>query len=207
MVVFATACYEQGYALTRLSDVARRAGVDEAVVTSYWESEEQCAFEALGICSERTFSVVAEAFMSTGGDCALAAHRALSAMLECMAGEPAMLHLGAVELSRMGAGADDKRKDFIGTYIEFLGPGFASMGMDPIQPDVVSVIIGGGIAELLRRHCLERSIEQLPDSLPGVSYTCIATFFGIEEARRVSSLPGWSEVQQQSGSVDGATPG
>jgi AcrR family transcriptional regulator len=207
MTIFADACYQQGYALTRLSDVARRAGVDEAVVSSYWDSEQQCALETLDMSSERTFSTVAEAFMSTSGDCALAAHRALSAMLESMASEPAILHLGAVELPRMGARADAKRKDFIEMYVEFLGPGFASMGMDPIQPDVVSLILGGGIAELLRRHCLDRTIEQLPDCLPGVSYICIATFFGIEEARRVSGLPGWREVQQQGGSVDGATTG
>ena len=198
-MVFANACYEQGYALTRLSDAAHRAGVDEAIVHGYWDSEEECAVQTLEAVAERTFSTVAEAFMSTGGDCPLAAHRALSAMLQSMAAEPAALHLGAVELPRMGARFDAKRKDFMEMYVEFLGPGFAAMGMDPIQPDVVSLILGGGIAELLRRHCLDRTIEQLPDCLPGVSYICIATFFGIEEARRVSGLPGWREVQEQGG--------
>jgi AcrR family transcriptional regulator len=199
MMVFANASYEQGYALTRLSDVAHRAGIDEAVVYGYWDSEEDCAVQTLDAVAERTFSTVAEAFMSTGGDCPLAAHRALSAMLKTMAAEPAALHLGAVELPRMGTRFDAKRKDFMEMYVEFLGPGFAAMGMDPIQPDVVSLILGGGIAELLRRHCLDRTIEQLPDCLPGVSYICIATFFGIEEARRVSGLPGWREVQEQGG--------
>jgi AcrR family transcriptional regulator len=207
MMVFADACYEQGYALTRLVDVARRADVDEAVVYKYWDSEEDCAIQTVEAISAKTFSKVAEAFMSTAGDCPLAAHRALSAMLEGMAGEPAVLYLGAVELPRMGAYADAKRKNIIEMYAEFLGPGFAAMGFDPIQPEVVSLILGGGIAELLRRHCLDGTIEQLPDALPGVSYICISTFFGIEEARRISGLPGWREVQVQSGSVDGAAAG
>jgi AcrR family transcriptional regulator len=207
MMVFANACYEQGYALTRLSDVARRADIDEAVVYGYWDSEEDCALQVLEVFTEKTFSAVAEAFMSTAGDCPLAAHRALSAMLESMASEPAMLYLGAVELPRMGARADAKRRSFIEMYSEFLGPGFAAMGFDPIQPEVVSLILGGGIAELLRRHCLDHTIDQLPDSLPGVSYICISTFFGIDEARRISGLPGWREAQEQGDRVNSTTAG
>jgi AcrR family transcriptional regulator len=189
MMIFVNACYEQGYALTRLSDVARRAGIDEAVVLGYWESEEDCAVQALDAVSEKTFSRVAEAFMSTNGDCPLAAHRALSAMLESMASEPAILHLGAVELPRMGARADAKRKDFIEMYVEFLGPGFAAMGHPVPRPELIATMISGGIYEVIRQHAVQRRTAELPAALPAISYVCVSTFFGTAEAERIAALP------------------
>lgn len=50
------------------------------------------------------------------------------------------------------------------------------------------MLIGGGILGVLRQHALEDRIEQLPAALPAVSYVCISTFFGIDEARRILEL-------------------
>jgi hypothetical protein len=41
----------------------------------------------------------------------------------------------------------------------------------------------------LRDHALRGCLHELPDALPAISYVCVSTFFGIDEAMRVSALP------------------
>jgi hypothetical protein len=36
---------------------------------------------------------------------------------------------------------------------------------------------------------MKAALHELPDALPAISYVCVCTFFGRDEALRVSSLP------------------
>lgn len=189
MMAFAETVYERGYARTRLSDVARQAGIDPATAHSYWGSEAECAFETIDVATELAFSAVAEAFTSAEGDCPEAAHRALAGLVTHFAGVPALVHLAVIELPGLGPRAQARTRSYLDLFSEFLGPGFAAMGHPVPSPELVAVMISGGIYEIVRQHAAERRIAELPAALPSISYVCVATFFGTAEAERVAALP------------------
>lgn len=186
---FARLVYEQGFALTRLSDLADATGVPLATIRHYWESEAACVVEGLEASSQQMFRLVAAAFMSSPGDCALAAHRALGAMLHAMADSPTFVHLAVIVLPTIGADSARQHKSMLDLFAQFLGPGFAAMGYAPPRPEIVSQIVTGGIFEVLRRHAIEGRIAELPDCLPAISHVCVAAFFGLPEAERVAAIP------------------
>jgi AcrR family transcriptional regulator len=191
MAAFAAVVYEQGYAATRLADVAQHASLPAETVTSYWPSEAECLLDTVQTATEQSFSRLAECFMSLTGDCPTVAHRTLASMLRDMAGSPEMTFLAVVELPRLGPLVHEQQRNMMDLFCEFLGPGFAAMGRPAPDPPTVSLCIGGGIEEVVRDHALRHCLHDLPDALPAISYVCICTFFGIEEATRVSALPAY----------------
>lgn len=186
---FAELVFEQGYELSRLSDLAELEDIPLETVHRYWETEAACIIEGLDVSSQQTFRLVAAAFMSSPGDCAVAAHRALGAMLHAMADSPAFVYLAVEVLPQLGAASARHHKSMLDLFAQFLGPGFAAMGHAPPHPEVVSQIVTGGIFEVLRRHSNEGRIRELPVCLPAISHVCVATFFGRSEAERVSGIP------------------
>lgn len=191
MATFAAVVYEQGYASTRLTDVAERAGVPTETVEDFWQSEAECLLDTVAAATQQSFSRLAESFMSIAGDCPLVAHLALAAMLRDMAGCPEMTFLATVELPRLGPLVQAQQRSMLDLFCEFLGPGFAAMGHPAPDPPTISLCIGGGIEEVIRDHALRGCLHELPDALPAISYVCVSTFFGIDEAMRVSALPAY----------------
>ena len=191
MAVFAAVVYEQGYRATRLADVAERAGVPTETVVRVWPSEAECLLDTVQTATEQAFSRLAESFMNIAGDCPTVAHHALASMLTDMAGSPEMTYLATVELPRLGPLVQAQQRSMLDLFCEFLGPGFAAMGHPAPDPSTVSLCLGGGIEEVVRDHALRRRLHELPDALPAISYVCVCTFFGIDEAMRVSALPAY----------------
>jgi AcrR family transcriptional regulator len=188
MATFAAVVYEQGYASTRLVDVAERAGVPLEIVEGFWHSEAECLLDTVQAATQQSFSRLAESFMHIAGDCPLVAHLALAAMLRDMAGCPEMTYLAVVELPRLGPLVQAQQQSMLDLFCEFLGPGFAAMGRPAPDPPTVSLCIGGGIEEVVRDHALRGCLHELPDALPAISYVCVCTFFGVDEAMRVSAI-------------------
>lgn len=186
---FAELVFQQGFDLTRLSDLADRSGVPLDTIRGYWDSEAACVLEGLEASSQQTFKVVAAAFMSAPGDCAVAAHRALGAMLHAMADAPAFVYLAVIVLPGLGSRSARHHRSILDLFAQFLGPGFAAMGRTPPRPEIVSQIVTGGIFEVLRRHAVDGRIPELPNCLPAISHVCVSTFFGLPEAERVSGIP------------------
>lgn len=189
MVVFAAAAYAEGLNRTRLSDVAREARVPLSTVHGHWADETACLLDTVETATAQAFSRMADVFLSSSSDCPTAAHHALATLLTDLAAAPEMVHLAVVELPRLGPIAHQQQVRLLDLFCEFLMPGFASMGHPVPDPDTVSVCIGGGIWETVRRLAVERRLHQLPEALAPISYVCISTFFDIDEATRVSRIP------------------
>jgi AcrR family transcriptional regulator len=189
MAVFAAVVYERGFGATRLAEVAERAGVPLATVSQQWPTEVDWLLETVAVSTRQLFARVADSFMSVEGDAAEALHQALAAMLSTMAEAPEMVSLSLVELPSLGPLVAERRVRAMELFCTFLGPAFAALDEPPPDPEGVSVCLAGGIWELIRRHALERRLHELPDTLPAVSYVCLSTFFGIDEALRVSARP------------------
>jgi AcrR family transcriptional regulator len=187
MAVFAAVVYERGFAATRLVDVAQRAGVPLATVTRHWPSEIDWLLETVAASTRQLFTRVAEAFMNVEGDASAALHQALARMLSDMARAPEMVSLSMVELPSLGPLVAARRVHAMELFCTFLDPAFAALDEPPPDPEGVSLCLAGGVWELIRRYALDRRLHELPDTLPAVSYVCLSTFFGIDEALRVSS--------------------
>lgn len=197
MAAFADLVYEQGYELTRLVDVAGRTGISPEAIAAHWASEEDCAIDTLKAGVDQVVSHVTSAVMQTAGDDGpAAAHHALGALLQHVAGMPEMLHLAVIELPVVSDRARHEADRAFGQFADFLGPGFAALSEHPPDRDIVTLMIGGGIQGILRQHALERRTPQLPDALGAISYVCISTFFGRREARRVLGFGPVAQIGQ-----------
>jgi hypothetical protein len=148
--------------------------------------------------THRIFQRVATAFMDASDDPPYALHRALEALMHELAGAPEMAYRATVELPSCGPLVYARHNEMLDLFCELLGPGLAALELDPPDRATVSLCIGGGVWETVRRYALAGRLPQLPDSLPAVSYVCLSTFFGPAEARRVGALEG--------GPVDGRSP-
>jgi AcrR family transcriptional regulator len=189
MAVFAAVVYERGFAATRLDEVAARAGVPLTTVMRHWPTEVDWLLETAAASTRQLFARVAEAFMSAEGDSADALHQALARMLYDMAEAPEMVWLSIVELPDLGPLVAAHRIRAMDLFCMFLAPAFAALDEPSPDPEAVSVCLAGGLWELIRRYALERRLHELPEALPAASYVCLSTFFGIDEALRVSAWP------------------
>ncbi len=189
MARFAGLVYLQGFGRTSLEEVARSAGLPAEAIDEYWTDETACLIETVDTATGQAFSRMAEVFLDTADDCPIAAHRALATLLSDMANAPEMVHLTVVELPRLGRIAREHRARMLDLFCEFLAPGFAAVGHPIPDAEVVSVCLGGGVWETVRRLSVERRLHTAPDLLPAISFVCISTFFGTEEAVRVSQSP------------------
>lgn len=139
--------------------------------------------------TQRLFHRMADAFMSAGDDAPLALHRALATLLREIADAPETARLATVDLPSLGPLLHAQRDRALELFSTFLDVGLAALPEPPANPEAISLCIAGGLWETVRRYALERRLHELPDALPGMSYFCLSTFFGIEEALRVSGTP------------------
>ncbi|MFA4927934.1 MAG: hypothetical protein WC558_05420 [Patulibacter sp.] len=189
LAAFGRAVYADGLEGTHLADVSRNAGFDSSVAASYWQDETACLIDAVDVATSQAFSRVAQAFLSTRGDYAVAAHHALATLLSDVAACPEMVYLTVVELPRLGPVGHAQQARIVDLFCEFLLPGFAATNHPIPDPEIVTMSLGGGVWETVRRLAVERRLAALPAELPAISFVCISTFFGPEEALRVSRMP------------------
>jgi hypothetical protein len=145
--------------------------------------------DSVAAFTQRLFHRVATAFMDASDDPAYALQRALEVLVYDLADAPEMTYRATVELPGLGPLVYARQNEMLDLFCELLGPGFAALD-DPPDRETVSLCIGGGVWETVRRHALGRRLHQLPDSMPALSYVCVSTFFGHAEAQRVGARVG-----------------
>lgn len=171
-----------------------QSGLTLSSVAPVASTEIDNILDSVAAFTRQLFHRVAVAFMDASDDVPYALHRALDVLLRDMAGAPELTYRATVELPSLGPLVYARHDEMLDLFCELLGPGFAALD-DPPGRDTLSLCIGGGVWETVRRHALDGRLNQLPDSLPAVSYVCVSTFFGQAEARRVSALV--KETQQR----------
>jgi hypothetical protein len=144
--------------------------------------------DSVAAFTHRLFHRVAAAFMEASDDAPYALHRALEVLVCDMAAAPELTYRATVDLPSLGPLVYARHDEMLDLFCELLGPGLAALDLDPPDRETVSLCIGGGVWETVRRHALAHRLHQLPDSLPAVSHVCVSTFFGHAEARRVGTL-------------------
>jgi hypothetical protein len=163
---------------------------DHRLSTSSFSSPDELdvLLDTVAIWTQHLFHRMADAFMSADGDAPLALHRALAAMLREIAEAPELAHRATVELPSLGPLLHAQRDQALDLFATFLDVGLARLPDAAADRDAITLCIAGGLWETVRRYALERRLHELPEALPGMSYFCLSTFFGADDALRVSSL-------------------
>ncbi len=187
MTVFAATVYQRSYALTRLQDVADRAGLAPAGVTRYWPDELACLLDTVATYTHQLFAHAATAYMSADGDGPQALHAALAAILDNAAHAPEMTYTSVIELPRLGALAHHHHERMTALFSELLRAGLDAMDEPPPNPETLTIGLIGAVWESLRRHAAQRRLHHLPETLPALSHVAISTLYGRAEAHRVVS--------------------
>jgi hypothetical protein len=141
--------------------------------------------DSVAAFTRQLFTRTADVFMDASDDPALALHEALGSLLRDLAAAPEMTYMSTVELPRLGPLVHDRHHRMLDLFSDFLQPGFAARGVALPNPEIVSLCITGGLWRIVRQHAIDRRLQELPESLPAISYVVLSTFFGVQEALKV----------------------
>jgi hypothetical protein len=164
----------------------RLHGLPSSSVAPVPSSEIDRVLDSVETFTRRLYTRTAEVFMDAADDPAQALHEALDSLLHDLAAAPEMTYMSTVELPGLGPLVADRHHRMLDLFCDFLQPGFAARGVALPNPEIVSLCITGGLWRIVRRHAIDRRLHELPDSLPAISYVVLSTFFGVDEALRVT---------------------
>jgi hypothetical protein len=156
-------------------------------VTQLSPIEVDRVLDSVAVFTRQLFTRTAGVFMDAADEPAQALHEALASLLRDLAASPEMTYMSTVELPRLGPLVRDRHQRMLDLFSDFLQPGFAARGVALPNPEIVSLCITGGLWRIVRQHAIDRRLQELPESLPAISYVVLSTFFGVEEALRVGT--------------------
>jgi AcrR family transcriptional regulator len=166
-------------------DVSQRANLPRETFDRYFENVDECLLEAFDAGIEQALAVAANAYMKAPGSWVDGIHAALEALLESVAGSPALTRMCLVDVMHVGPTALERRDRALERFSDFLEPGYA-LSPDP-PPSVVSEAISGSVYELIRSRAIERRVESLPESLADATVITLSPFVGSELAEQVAA--------------------
>jgi AcrR family transcriptional regulator len=188
MDAFAEAVARDGFAATRLSDVAQRAGIELDVASALFTDELDCVTQVLDAWAGQLVVIAAGAFLAAANDPPLAAHRALEAAIGHLARTPtvaAMVVTDGPELVPVIAALRDR---YISLFFQLIAGQVAAIDQRAPQPLAALGVVLDGIFAVLRRFAREGRVTELPAELRALSLQTLTPFFGAAEARRVAEL-------------------
>ena len=188
MGAFAEAVAQDGFAATRLSDVAQRAGIELYVVTALFADELDCATQVLDARAGQLVVIAAGAFLAAAGDPPLAAHRALEAAIGHLARTPTVSSLVVTDDPGLLPAISALRDRYISLFFQLIAGQVAAIEQRAPQPLAALGVVLDGIFAVLRRFAREGRITELPHELQALSLQTLTPFFGAREARRVADL-------------------
>jgi hypothetical protein len=183
---------DSGFSLSTMRRVnrMRRNGLPTSSVTQLSSIEVDRVLDSVAAFTRRLFTRTAGVFMDAADDPAIALHEALGSLLRDLAAAPEMTYMSTVELPRLGPLVRDRHHRMLDLFSDFLQPGFTARGVALPNPEIVSLCITGGLWRIVRQHAIDRRLQELPESLPAISYVVLSTFFGVQEALRASTRSG-----------------
>ena len=152
-------------------------------------SEIDRLLDSVAAFTRQLFTRTADVFMDAAGDPAQALHEALDSLLRDLAAAPEMTYMSTVELPRLGPLVRERHRRMLDLFSDFLQPGFAARDVALPNPEIVSLCLTGAVWRIVRQHAIDRRLQELPESLPAISYVVLSTFFGTAEALRLSRRP------------------
>lgn len=168
---------EKGYANTTVADIVTAAGVGKEAFYRHFEDRRAAFLEAQRHPSQFILDTLVRAYFSAD-----AWHerlwRALAALLELIASNPAMSHLRLVECYAAGPAAARVAEEATRSFTIFLEEGYRQGTRPAALPPLCSQAIAGGIFEIIQRDVAERTSARIGRRLPQLAYIATAPFLG-----------------------------
>ncbi len=174
-----------------MAAIAKRAGVSKADFYKHFASKDECFLVAFDAVVERIRERVVAACAGQG-EWAPGVRDAIAALLELLAGEPALARLALVEGLRGGQGIYDRYQEALQSFVSLLSEGAPAAPGGAAMPEATDEAVVGGIATLLGRRILagEQDLEPLRKDLTEFALT---PYLGPAEAKRIAGTNGRTE--------------
>jgi len=188
MNAFAKAVVQDGFATTRLSDVAQSAQIGLDVASVLFADELDCATQILDAWAGQLVVIAAGAFLAAANDPPLAAHRALEAAIAHLARTPTVSSMVVTDDPALVPAIAALRDRYISLFFQLIAGQVAAIEQRAPQPLAALGVVLDGIIAVLRRFARQDRIAELPAELGALSLQTLTPFFGADEARRVAGV-------------------
>lgn len=174
---------EKGYGAMTVADLTGEAGVSRTTFYELYDDKEACFLAAYDNAVEMLVRRVIAAYESQGNwpDRAAAG---LAAMLEVLAGEPALARLSLVDIGNAGPAAQRRYRAAIQRLTPLFEEGrdFAPGGRN--LPANTSRMAIGGVTGLIADELVAGRAKQLPGLLSDVLFATLVPYIGPDAAAR-----------------------
>jgi AcrR family transcriptional regulator len=170
-----------GYESTSVADILEEAGVGRESFYELFEDKKACLLAARGILVDDLEATVKAAY-GEPGPWVEQVRKALAAMLDWFAADPAAARVVVVELAAVGA---DSRGLFQADFARFTALVDEGIGQDEPVPGLsqaAGLAVGAALARVYEEIVRDRA-AQLPELLPELTYEVLVPFVGEEAAR------------------------
>ena len=152
----------RGYAATPVAEVLKVSGISRRTFYEQFADKEDCflaAYDAIvGLCTERMVAAY-----HAGEDWEDGIVRVCAALLETLAAEPALAHLGVVDVLAAGPAAVARREATLRRFARFIDFTRERAETSVAPAGLVSQAIVGGIHELVYSHVARGEAARLPE--------------------------------------------
>jgi AcrR family transcriptional regulator len=170
---------DKGYEATSVADILEEAGVGRESFYELFDDKRDCILAAHAVLVDHLEATV-RAVYEEPGPWAGRLRKALAAMLEWFAADPAAARVTIVELAAVGAVSRERFQEDFQRFTKLLEDGRDSSG--PGRPQASELAIGAGIAKVYEEVVRGRTTD-LPKLLPELTYELLVPFVGEEAAR------------------------
>jgi AcrR family transcriptional regulator len=178
----AECCAERGFFPIEIDDVLERAGVSRESFDSHFAGKEDCASAAFNKLVSDTLATLSTAGAPGAGPSSLA--RAVKAVLEMIAAEPAFSYLGLIGFRQCGSERmHDAYESAVRVLALMMERAWLGRGGGRLSYTQTRAAVGGAEA-LLRRELAAGRAATLPSLLSDFVYAALIPFVGQGEALR-----------------------
>jgi AcrR family transcriptional regulator len=171
----------KGYGEATVSEIVAAAGISREVFYAHFANKQHAYLAAQQYGTQYILESCTAAYFSRTDWCERV-WAALGALVDMLAANPAFAHLRLVECYSAGPEAIESTEQLKRSATIFLQEGFNSLSGDRQLPKLAVHAIAGAIFEVFYAHISRGEFEQLPRSLPQLTYIAVAPFVGPQAA-------------------------
>jgi AcrR family transcriptional regulator len=172
---------EKGYRGAEVGAALRRAGLDGEEWAAEFADKDACLFAAYGQLTERLMDAVMRA-CAEGGEWPQRVRRGLRALLEELAGRPAVARVLTRTFPAIGPEARGRYEAFVQGLAPLLGEGRELSGMAAELPGEVEMLAVGAAEAIVLNEIEAGRAAGLPDLAAEILFSVLVPFLGPERA-------------------------
>jgi AcrR family transcriptional regulator len=167
----------KGYSRVTVTDVTKHAGVSRRTFYDQFSDKEDCFLATFAAVGDQLVHLAQLSAPQDGGPWTDGVRRALDALLDFLAAEPALARIVLVEVLAAGNAALEARDGLLDRFAGLLQPRGAAADIVAADRRIVRAVIGG-VYETLYHSVLAGEVEHLPQLAPDLVYCVLVPFVG-----------------------------